>query len=172
MDLNWKLISQEPYSAGRRKMLRRLYELPDGRREIFDIRDEGPSVSILALTPNRKVILARQFRPGPGKVVSDLPCGMIERGESPFDAAARELLEETGFAGTLHSTGTCLEDAYSTKIRHNFVALNCKRVSKQKLDATEFIEVEIVDSGSFKKMLRNGELTVVETGYFGLEYLN
>lgn len=145
--------------------------MPDGREEVFDIRNEGPSVSILALTPDQQVIIAKQYRPGPGKMVFDLPCGGIDGDETPLQAAERELLEETGYAGELREIGTCLEDSYSTKIRHNFVALNCKQVSAPKPDKNEFIESVLLSLPEFRILLRQGELTVVETGYMGLEEL-
>lgn len=172
MNLEWKKIKEENYSAGFRKMFRRVYKMPDGREEIFDIRDEGPSVSILAFTSDRRVIIVKQYRPGPEKVVFDLPCGAIENGENPLGAAARELLEETGYEGELREVGTCLEDSYSTKIRHNFIALNCRKVSDPSPDKNEFIENILLPLEKFRKLLRSGEITVVETGYMGLDELN
>lgn len=145
--------------------------MPDGREEVFDIRNEGPSVSILALTLHQQVIIAKQYRPGPGKIVCDLPCGAADANETLLQAAQRELFEETGYAGELREIGTCLEDAYSTKIRHNFIALNCKRLSPPQPDKNEFIEPVLLSLPEFRTLLRLGELTVVETGYMGLEAL-
>ena len=97
MNLEWKKINEKEYKAGFRKMLKRTYKMPDGREEVFDIRNESPSVSVLALTPDKQVIIAKQYRPGPEMVVLDLPCGAIEKNETPLKAATRELLEETGY---------------------------------------------------------------------------
>ena len=152
-------------------MFRRVYKMPDGREEIFDIRNEGPSVSMLALTHDHQVVIAKQYRPGPGKIVMDLPCGAIDKDESPEEAAERELLEETGYMGELHKISTCLEDSYSTKLRHNFVVLNCKKVSEPNPDKNEFIEPVLMPLNEFRELLRSGEITVVETGYMGLDYL-
>ena len=101
-----------------------------------------------------------------------MPCGAIEKNETPLKAATRELLEETGYVGKLKEIGTCLEDSYSTKIRHNFIAINCKKISDPKPDKNEFIEPTLLSLKEFRKLLRQGRLTVVETGYIGLDELN
>lgn len=171
MTLKWKKISVKSYRAGHRKLLRKKYRLPDGRQEIFDIKDEGKSVCILALTPDNKVILAKQYRPGPEKIVLDLPGGAIDKEETPFNAAKRELLEETGYAGKLIRIGTCLECGFSNKIRHNFVAINCRMISNPRLEKNEFIKTVLLSLKNFRFLLRSGKLTVIETGYMGLDKL-
>lgn len=171
MELAWEQLTEERLRTGYRRVLRRTYKLPDGRVETFDIKDEGESVCILALTADNRAVLVRQFRPGPGKMVLDLPGGAIDSGESALEAAARELLEETGYTGDLREVGTCLECAYSTKIRHNFVATNCQRVQTPTPDDNEFLEVLELTMDAFRALLRSGQLTVVETGYMGLDHL-
>jgi ADP-ribose pyrophosphatase len=54
--------------------------------------------SIVALTPEERVIIVRQYRPAVEKFTLELPSGLIDPGETPAQTAARELLEETGFA--------------------------------------------------------------------------
>jgi 8-oxo-dGTP pyrophosphatase MutT (NUDIX family) len=44
-------------------------------------------------------LLVEQFRPPVGQVVVSFPAGLIDKGESPQDAALRELREETGYVG-------------------------------------------------------------------------
>lgn len=151
--------------------MRRTYQLPDGRVETFDVKDEGESVCVLALTPDRLVVLVEQFRPGPGKLVLDLPGGAIDEDERPEAAAARELLEETGYEGNLHEVGTCLECGFSTKLRHNFVALNARCIGTPKPDENEFLRTVLMTLPDFRALLRSGESTVIETGYIGLDHL-
>jgi ADP-ribose pyrophosphatase len=52
----------------------------------------------LALTDDGRVILVRQYRPAIERFCLELPAGLLEEGEDPVDAIARELMEETGYA--------------------------------------------------------------------------
>ena len=56
-------------------------------------------VNVIALTDTGRVVLLRQFRPGTNQVCLEIPGGMMEPGEDPCTAAARELAEETGYTG-------------------------------------------------------------------------
>src|SRR5579863_314394 len=55
-------------------------------------------VVIIALNPQKEILLVRQFRPAYSGLSLEFPSGHIEEGETPEDAARRELLEETGHA--------------------------------------------------------------------------
>lgn len=69
--------------------------------------DSAPGVLVLALTQQKEIILVRQFRPALRKHTLEFPAGSMEKGETPEESAARELLEETGYqAGTIHVVGS------------------------------------------------------------------
>jgi len=53
--------------------------------------------TVLALTAAKRVVLVRQYRPAVEDYTLELPSGIIDPGESPAEAAKRELLEETGY---------------------------------------------------------------------------
>ena len=56
--------------------------------------------NVIALTPDGKLVLVRQFRFGIEEFSLEIPGGIIDPGEDPVTAAVRELREETGYAGT------------------------------------------------------------------------
>jgi 8-oxo-dGTP pyrophosphatase MutT (NUDIX family) len=56
-------------------------------------------VNVVALTPDQRIVLVRQFRFGIDGFSLEIPGGVMERGEDPVIAGLRELREETGYAG-------------------------------------------------------------------------
>lgn len=64
-------------------------------------------VLVLAMTASDEIILVKQFRPALGKETLEFPAGAIDPGETPEQAAHRELREETGYDCTrLEPLGT------------------------------------------------------------------
>jgi ADP-ribose pyrophosphatase len=171
MTTPWKKIKEEPFKAGFRKLIKKTFEMPDQKIADFDIKHEGPAVCILAITAEQQIILAKQFRPGPEKILLEMPGGMVDKGESPEQAAKRELLEETGYTGDFEFVGKSLDCAYSNMIRYNFVAKNCHKIQEQKLEDNEFVEIVEMNLTDFRKHLQSGQLTDVESCYLCLDYL-
>lgn len=169
--MEWKKIKEEPLQAGFRKLLKKTFQLPDGKIQKFDIKHEGPAVCVLALTEDDNVILVKQYRPGMEKILHEMPGGVVDGCEKPEDAIKRELLEETGYTGDIQFVGTSHDCAYSTMFRYNFVATNCRKIEEQNLDELEFAEVVEMSLNDFREHLRSGELTDVESGYLGLDFL-
>lgn len=169
--MQWTKVTETPFKAGFRRMLTRQFALPNGKVDDFTIKNEGSTVCVLAITEANHVILAKQFRPGPEAVLLELPGGGLEEGETSIEAAARELLEETGYAGEIRHVTACLDCGYSNMRRECFVVTNCKKVAEQQLDDTEFVEVVLMPLADFRTHLRSGKLTDVEVGYLGLDFL-
>ena len=167
---NWRPISKKSYTHSIwRKILDVEFEMPDGKRRTYSLKEEGEVVAVFAMDKNNQIILTRQFRPGPMEVIDEIPGGCVDEGEDPETAAARELLEETGYqAGRIKSLGTVHECAYSTIQRSVYIALECEKVSDQNLDDGEFIEVVKKSIPEFIQQLMSGDCTDPEVGWMAL----
>lgn len=168
----WEEISRETvfrkYNRGIEKVI---YKLPDGSQEDFYIKKEGPAICILAITKDKKVILAKQFRPGPNEIMFELPGGKKENGETYKQAIERELLEETGYRGKASQIAKASDCAYSTMIRYCFVATDCEKIAEPQNTSSEICEPVLLSLDKFRKLLRSGKMTDVEVGYLGLDHL-
>lgn len=171
-DLEWTLLSEEVVHAGWRRVLRRRYRYPNGTSEDWEVKGDPRVVSIFCLTPEEKVVLVRQFRAGPNKLMLELPAGIIGADEDPQDAARRELLEETGYAGELCLASIHHTDSYSTLLRHVFVAAQAHKVQEAHPEGNEFLELVEVTLPEFRDLLRRGAMTDVDAGYLALDFLN
>ena len=168
----WEEISREvmfeKFGRGVEKVI---FKLQDGKESDYYIKKEGSVVAVVALTENNEVILTKQFRPGPKKVLRELPGGYIDKNETPEQSGVRELLEETGYAGDSRFVTSLVDCGYSTREKNCVVITGCKKTTEQNTDSTEFIEVELVSLKEFRNLLRSGQNTDIEIGYLGLDYL-
>lgn len=170
----WKELKRENIlSEYGRTVDKVIFELPNGKEADFYLRDRGKRfAAVLALTKDNKIILAKQFRPGPKKIILELPGGIVENDESPIEGAKREFLEESGYVGDLEFVGESVVDAYSEAIKYNFVAKNCYKIQESSDTDKEITEVILMEIEEFKRHLKNGQLSDIETAYFGLDYLD
>ncbi len=167
----WQNLDERVVYDGYRKVVRRQYLTQANKAVDFDLIQERDACCILAITLDQQIILARQFRPGPGQILNELPGGGIENGEDPLHAAQRELAEETGYTGELSLITQTPIDAYFTAHRYHFVARNCIKTVEIHNDEHEFTQVITMDLDQFKQHLKAGQLTDIATGYLGLEAL-
>jgi 8-oxo-dGTP pyrophosphatase MutT (NUDIX family) len=155
--LSTEYISRRPWLTARKDVV----QLPDGRvNPEYYILEYPDWVNVIALTDDGRMILERQYRPGLAKTCYEIPCGVIEEGETPLEAAKRELLEETGYAGGDWQEWMTLSPnpSTSTNLTHSFLVKGVKKVSGQHLDATEDIEVSLHPQEYVLELLQNNQI--------------
>ena len=105
--------------------------------------EHPPSVVIVAVDDG-ELVLVRQTRPGASERTLELPSGKLEPGETPREAAARELAEECGLAAASYrDVGSFWAvPAYSTEFVHVFEAVGLSSVPPVDMDHDEDVEVE------------------------------
>lgn len=75
-----------------------VHEMPGGRCSEFEIIRHPGGAAILPVLADGRILLIRQFRPAIGAMIYEIPAGRLEAGEDPRSCAARELIEEAGYA--------------------------------------------------------------------------
>ena len=118
-------------------------------------------VNVLALTPDRHLVLVRQFRFGIDDFSIEIPGGVIEAGEDPITAGVRELREETGFQGTgarllasVHPNPAIQENRC-----HIVLVENARRSTGTDFDDDEDIQASTVPVGQALEWARSGRIT-------------
>jgi 8-oxo-dGTP pyrophosphatase MutT (NUDIX family) len=131
-----------------------------GRAHDFYVMHLADAVHAIALTPDDRIVLVRQFRAGSRHDSLEPPGGLLEPGEDPRDAGARELLEETGNAGdppvllgTLWSTPSILTSRTAT-----IVIRNARRVAEPAPDHNEEITIELVPARAIPRLIQDGRI--------------
>lgn len=130
-------------------------EFADGSTfEYVYLKSRG-TVAVAAFTEDNKMILTRQYRHPLGKVVYDIPGGAIEAGETPLQAALRELEEETGYtAEKIKWIGRFSRGPSSQAITEIFFA---KAKRKGTFNLNEIVQVELMDFSQILQKILNGE---------------
>jgi 8-oxo-dGTP pyrophosphatase MutT (NUDIX family) len=174
---HWKVLSSHYLIQSRHLRLRcDTVELPSGYRITdYYVRESFGFAIIFALTPNKEVVLVRQYKHGIAQSVLELPAGMIEPNESSDACAERELAEETGYTGDRRYVTSFISDPTGSSGRfHLFHVSNAQATLQQNLDPGEEIAVELTSLPDLRRLLREGVINVgssVAAIYFMLDYL-
>ena len=176
------------------KKWNRLASTPLGDHRIFQLRQdrvvnprtetehdvvvlECPDwVNIIALTPEREVVMVEQYRHGSRTVELEIPGGMMDPGDTdPVATALRELREETGYTGEgARLIGQCLANPAIMDNRvHTILVENCQCTHEIQLDAGEDLAPCLIPVGDIPRLVKEGKIRhstiVAALHYFALE---
>ena len=117
--------------------------------------------NIIGLTNNNEVILIEQFRQGIQKITLEIPGGIVDEGEDVKEAAARELLEETGYASNeIFSLGTAHPNpAIQNNRVHMFLATNCEKKQEPQFDSHEHAVTRVVPLDEVSNLIETEQIT-------------
>ena len=138
----------------------------DGLKGDYVVMD-APDWVIVIPDAGKSFLMVKQWRHGERALSIEFPGGVIEAGEAPEKAAARELKEETGFRaaklvklGVLSSLRVCIKlgsmnpnPALMSNHVHVFAAFDLESTGKQQLDEDEYLHYfEVSKEEVYKKM--------------------
>ena len=126
----------------------------------FHIIESRDWINIIPITSDERVVMIRQYRHGSREITLEIPGGIVDPGDTSQGAAARELLEETGYQS--EDWGQIGEVNPNPAIFGNrcftFLARKVKKVADPKPDQAEDIEVILVPLSEIPALIRQGKI--------------
>ena len=117
-------------------------------------------INVVALDADGRSVMVEQFRFGTGERTIETPGGMVDAGETPLEAAQRELLEETGYGGgEWHELGAVEPNpAIHPHLCHHFLAKDVTRIAEQEPGPGEAIAIRLMSEAEVRAVVHSGEL--------------
>lgn len=126
----------------------------------FYVLEAADWVNVIPLTSGEEVVLVRQYRHGLRDLCLEIPGGLLEAGDSPQEAAHRELFEETGYreAEMLPLDYVYPNPAFLNNRCHTFLAKDVTLKGRQVQDEKEDIEVILKPLKEIPALIREGHI--------------
>ena len=162
-ELDWQVLGSRYEDAGLMLFEKRIDRLRNPRNgKVFErlVLESVDWVNVVALDADGRSLMIRQYRFGVGYTTLETPGGMVDPGEDSKTAAARELLEETGFASDNWSYLGSVEPnpAFHNHLCHHWLAQDVYRAQTQDLGDGESIALEFMTEEQVRAAVVSGEL--------------
>ena len=157
----WKVLSSKPilHLGPWLNVRQDVVELPNGRQIPTWFVLEFPNwINVIAITKDGQFVMEDQYRHGLGQTNYELVAGVIDPGETPLQAAQRELSEETGFGGgdwQLYMT-LSPNPTNHNNLSYTFLATGVEQLTAQHQEATEDIRVHVMSRDDVQELLDKG----------------
>lgn len=134
-------------------------QLPNGKEATREVIRHCGAVAVVPMLDDGSVVMVRQFRYPYDDVMLEVPAGKLDAGETPLEAAERELSEETG------ARAECLVDlgkfypsvAYTDETITIYLAYGLTFETAH-TDADEFLETERIPLDTLAEMVMANEI--------------
>ena len=156
----WKLLNSHRDKSYRIFSLRtdRAVSPRTGLDHDFFILESSDWVNIIPITRENNVVLVQQYRHGTREVTLEIPGGLVEKNDTPEEAARRELIEETGYdAQKIEPLGFVYPNpAIQNNLCYTFLATGVFHSGEQQQDEKEDIEVVLRPIDEIPRIIREG----------------
>jgi ADP-ribose pyrophosphatase len=161
--MSWKTLKSKTIIKNRFfNLLEESYKKTDGKiiNKFYTVKRKDATV-IAAFTKDKKIVLISQYRPSIKILDIELPAGYMEKWDKNIkQTAERELLEETGYKSKkLVKMGEAFASTgfMSNKV-HFFIGFDAEKISGQKLDNNEEIEVKVTSWKNALGLIKKGKI--------------
>ncbi len=149
-------IYDSPWVGLRRDVVRP----PTGADSDYHVVEISDAVAVVPALADGGVVLIGQYRYPHGRTHWEIPAGRLHGGEAPLDAAARELLEETGYRARRFEAlpGFYPVNGISAHFAHLYAALDCERVADPAPEHTEQLLVRTFTRREIERLIDAGRV--------------
>lgn len=132
----------------------------DGQDKNFVVMAVPDWVQVLAVTEDQKVLLVRQFRLGSRQISLELPGGVVEKGQTPLEAAQRELAEETGYTAANWKQLAAFRPnpAIQNNTAYLFLAEGARLTGSTDFDENEDLDLQAVSLDELRDLVFKGTI--------------